>query len=62
MSKLIRAHGMKHSASAGLAFRLKVDPDGNTVPVGFRIATARFAQGLSDRIANGEFSIEFARQ
>jgi len=25
-------------------------------------ATARFAQGLSDRIANGEFSIDFARQ
>ena len=25
-------------------------------------ATAQFAKGLSERIANGEFSIEFARQ
>jgi hypothetical protein len=25
-------------------------------------ATARFAQGLSERIANGEFSLEFSRQ
>jgi hypothetical protein len=25
-------------------------------------ATARFAQGLSERINNGEFSLEFARQ
>lgn len=25
-------------------------------------ATAKFASGLSDRIANGEFSLEFSRQ
>ena len=25
-------------------------------------ATAKFATGLSDRIANGEFSLEFSRQ
>jgi hypothetical protein len=25
-------------------------------------ATAKFATGLSERIANGEFSLEFARQ